>query len=253
MKRPIIAGNWKMNNTLKEAEILVKELIEDLKDVDDVDIVLCPPYTALMKVGELISGTNIVLGAQNLFYKPKGPYTGEISPIMLRDVGCKYVIIGHSERRLHLGETDEMINKKVKISLDYNLIPILCIGEKLENRKSGNEEDVVLRQLSLGLRSLDRDEVGRIVLAYEPVWAIGTGVPATIQDIERMHLSIRKRICKMYGEKIGQGIRIQYGGSVKPDNIDDLMEEEDIDGVLVGGASLDTVSFSRIVRFKRDG
>jgi triosephosphate isomerase len=253
MRRPIIAGNWKMNNTLEEAKTLVRGLIEDLKGIDDIDIVLCPPYTVLFGVMELICGSNIMLGAQNLFHEREGPYTGEISPIMLKDAGCRYVIIGHSERRIHFGERDEMINKKVRVSLAFDLTPILCIGETAKEREKGEEKRVVLRQLSSGLESLSKEEVERVVLAYEPVWAIGTGKTATPEDAEAMHLFIRETLSKMYGRELAQMIRIQYGGSVRPDNIDSLMRKGDIDGVLVGGASLKRESFSKIVRFKRDG
>lgn len=248
MRRPVVVGNWKMNNTIEEAESLTRGVIEALKGMDGVEIIICPPYTALFKVMELINGTNIMLGAQNLFHQPKGPYTGEISPIMLRDIGCRYVIIGHSERRIHLREDDETINKKVKASLDHGLIPILCVGERLDDRRMGLQEEVVLHQLSSGLNSIGRKGVEGIIIAYEPVWAIGTGVPATPQDAERMHLFIRKRLSKMYDEEIASILRILYGGSVDPGNIEDLIREPDIDGVLVGGASLDASSFSRIVR-----
>lgn len=250
MRKPIIAGNWKMYKTCREAEELVKGLIEELKDIVDVEIVLCPPFTALDRLSKLAAGTNLILGAQNLYHEPKGAYTGEISPSMLSELGIKYVIIGHSERREYFKETNEFINKKIRVALNYGLSPILCVGEKLEEKENGREQEVVYEQFSGGLSWLKDEEMARLVIAYEPIWAIGTGKTATPEDAQNMHLFIRQTISQIYNEDLAQGIRIQYGGSVKPDNIDELMAEPDIDGALVGGASLEVDSFARIVKFK---
>lgn len=250
MRKPIIAGNWKMHKTCQEAEGLVNGLIRELKDVLDVEIVLCPPFTALERVAKLAAGTGLILGAQNLYHEPKGAYTGEISPLMLSELGIKYVIIGHSERRQYFKETNEFINKKIRVALDYGLSPILCVGEKLEEREAKREKEVVHKELIEGLDWLTLEEMAGVVIAYEPIWAIGTGKTASPEDAQAMHQFIRKTISQMYNKDLAQGIRIQYGGSVRPDNIDELMAESDIDGALVGGASLEVDSFARIVRFK---
>lgn len=252
MRRSIIAGNWKMYKTCQEAEELVKGLIGELEDTTDVEIVLCPPFTALYLVSRLISETNLILGAQNFYPEDKGGFTGEISALMLRELGCKYIIIGHSERREYFAETNLFINKKIRSTLAYRLSPILCVGERLEEREAGREREVVYEQLIKDLAGLTAEEMAGVVIAYEPVWAIGTGKTASPEDARAMHLFIRKTISQMYSRDLGQKIRIQYGGSVKPDNIDRLMADPDIDGALVGGASLEVDSFSRIVKFKRD-
>lgn len=242
-----------MHKTRQEAEELTEGLVGELKDIRDVEVVIFPPFTALCRVSRLIEGTNLLLGAQNLYHEPNGAYTGEISPLMLLELGCVYVIIGHSERREFFGETNESINKKVRVALDYGLSPILCVGEKLEERQAKREEEVVYEQLTKGLAWLSKEEMARVVIAYEPVWAIGTGETATPSDAEIMHRFIRKTLSGMFDEGLSERIRILYGGSVKPDNIDGLMAEVDIDGALVGGASLQVSPFARIVRFKRRG
>lgn len=249
MRKPIIAGNWKMHKTIGEAVALVQELANLTKDVKDVDIVVCPPFTALYKVNELLKGGNIGLGAQNMHWEKQGAFTGEIAPAMLVEAGCKYVIIGHSERRQYFAETDETVNKKVKAALASGLIPIMCVGETLEERENGTTEDVVGKQVKGGLAGLAADDVSGLVIAYEPVWAIGTGRTASADDANAVCAFIRKTVAGMFGQKIADNVRIQYGGSVKAANIAELMAKSDIDGALVGGASLDAVGFSQIVKF----
>ena len=249
MRKPIIAGNWKMNMVGDEALELVKGIKEELKEVKDVEVVVCPPFTSLEKVAQTIKDTEIQLGAQNVYFQEKGAYTGEVSILMLKDSGCRYVICGHSERREYFKEDNEIINKKVKAVLTGGLFPILCVGERLEEREAGKQKEVVYDHLTGGLASLSREEAAKIVIAYEPVWAIGTGKTATPQDAQDMHLFIRQTLTKMYTQELANKIRIQYGGSVKPENVDELMKQADIDGALVGGASLASGSFVRIVKF----
>ncbi|MEW5766219.1 MAG: triose-phosphate isomerase [bacterium] len=249
MRRPIMAANWKMNKIRPEAVELAEGLVKQLKDVSEVEIVLCPPFTALGEVADVIEGSRLALGAQNMYYQPAGAYTGEVSGAMLVDLGCQYVIIGHSERREYFHEDNELINLKVKAALGCGLSPILCVGERLFERQAGKAEEVVYEHLTAGLKGITRQEMLKVVIAYEPVWAIGTGQTATPKDAETMHLFIRKTLTQMYDQKLAQAVRIQYGGSVKPENIEALMAEPDIDGALVGGASLEIDSFSRIVRF----
>ena len=239
-----------MNKTYKEAEELVKGLILQIGNYDEVEVAIFPPFPYLQKIKSLLEGTQIGLGAQNMFWEEKGAYTGEVSPSMLVDVGCGYVILGHSERRQYFKETDEEINRKIKKALEFNLTPILCVGEKLEERKRGKAKEVVESQLkgcTLGLNGL---QLKKVVIAYEPVWAIGTGETATPEQAQEMHEFIRELLGELAGEEIAESIRIQYGGSVKPDNIKDLMAQPDVDGALVGGASLDIDSFSSIVKYK---
>jgi triosephosphate isomerase len=251
MRRPIIAGNWKMNKTIGQSLDLVTKLKSEVAKINDLDIVVCPPFTSLFAVSKAIKGTNISLGAQDLYWEEKGAYTGEISPVMLTDVGCRYVIIGHSERRRLFKETNQEVNRKVKVALKFGLTPIMCVGEKLEERKRGVTEGVVREHITRGLEGLSREEVLKIVIAYEPVWAIGTGKTATPDQAQEVHSFIRRLLKELYDEVIASKIRIQYGGSVKPDNISDLMKEPDIDGALVGGASLDAKSFAQIIKYKR--
>lgn len=248
MRTPIIGGNWKMNKTISEAINTIGDLKIKLEGVEGVETVVFPPFTALKMVQGLLKESNIGLGAQNMHYKEKGAYTGEISPVMLRDVGCEYVILGHSERRQYFEETNELINKKLKTALSYGLVPILCVGEKLEERKTGKATEVVENQLRGCLQEIGPEEMNNVVIAYEPVWAIGTGETATPSQAGEMHRFIRKILEKIYGEEITNSIRIQYGGSVKPENIKELMKEEDIDGALVGGASLKADTFAEIVK-----
>lgn len=249
MKRYLIAGNWKMNKTVSEGVELAKGLVENVKDVKDRDILICPPFTILYPIYQVIRGTNVKLGAQDVFYEDSGAYTGEISPTMLKDVGCEYVIVGHSERRHVIKETDEVINKKVKASLKHGLKVILCVGELLEEREAGKTLDVVKTQVVEGLKGISNDEIKNVVIAYEPVWAIGTGKTAKPEDAQEVHSYIRKLLSELYSKEIADDTLIQYGGSVKASNIDELMAMPDIDGALVGGASLVLDEFTRIVKF----
>lgn len=251
MRRYLIAGNWKMNKTVGEAIELAKGLVENVKDVNDRDILICPPFTALYPVSQVIKGSNVKLGAQDVFYEDSGAYTGEISPIMLKDVGCEYVIVGHSERRHIIKETDEIINKKVKSALKHGLKVILCVGELLEERESGKTLDIVKEQTVKGLEGVNQDDVKNVVIAYEPVWAIGTGKTAKPEDAQEVQSFIRELVSKLYSKDVANSMVIQYGGSVKASNIDDLMAMPDVDGVLVGGASLVLDEFTRIVKFVR--
>jgi len=249
---PIIAGNWKMYKKSTEAEEMVSALIPLVKDNNYAEIAICPPFTALSFVAPLISETNIALGAQNCYFEDEGAFTGEVSAAMLKDVGCKYVIVGHSERRQYFGETDENINKKILALYRHNLIPIVCVGELLEERKSEKTFDVVSKQIKICLANLPPDKMKETVIAYEPVWAIGTGLTATPAQAQEVHKMIRGLLKELFGEDVSKTVRIQYGGSVKPENVKDLMSEEDIDGALVGGASLQADLFSKIVNFKED-
>lgn len=249
MRIPIIAGNWKMNKTVSETRSFFSEFIKLINNVKGVEIVIAPPFTALSATGDAIRDTIIKLSAQNIFWEEKGAYTGEISPIMLKDAGCSHCIIGHSERRQYFGETDETANKKIKAALKHDIMPIFCIGEILKEREENRTMNVIDRQLKGGLRDLSESDISRIVIAYEPVWAIGTGKTAAPQQAQEVHRFIRDFIRKKAGDKAADGIRILYGGSVTPENIKDLMAQDDIDGALVGGASLKPDVFSSIVRF----
>jgi len=250
LRRRIIAGNWKMNKTRDEAVDLVGDLKEMLADVGDVEVVVCPPFTALDAVREALRGSNIELGAQNMYWEEEGAFTGEISPLMLRNLGCTYVILGHSERRTYFGETDEGVNRKVKSALANGLLPIICVGETLEQRDAGKTEEVVVRQTKAALSGVKTNGAERIVIAYEPVWAIGTGRNASADEANRVIHLIRQSVAEVFNERIAQEVRIQYGGSVKPQNIADFLGQPDIDGALVGGASLDAASFAAIVKSK---
>jgi len=247
MRKPVISANWKMNKTISEAISFCDEFIPIAKGVNDVEIIIAPPYTALQSVIERCRGTNILISAQNVFYEEKGAYTGEISPVMLKDIECEYSIIGHSERRQYFGETDEIINKKLKAALKAGLKAILCIGETLNERSSGRTFDVLDSQIKGAFKDIGLDN---IVIAYEPVWAIGTGVTATPLQAEEAHQRIRALLREIYGPR-AEEVRILYGGSVTPENIDSLMSEPDIDGALVGGASLKPESFAKIVNYRR--
>jgi len=248
MRRPIIAGNWKMNKTISESIDLANLIKRGLYDVENVEIVVCPPFTSLSDVKEIIMDTNISMGAQDVYWEKEGAYTGQISPVMLRELGCKYVIIGHSERRQYFGETNTTVNKKVKAALSEKLLPIVCVGENLGERKAGRTFDVVKDHVENSLSGLSREDMKNITIAYEPVWAIGTGVNATKDEAEEAHKYIRGLLKKMYDPELAEEIRIQYGGSVKPDNIKELKSEKDVDGALVGGASLKADSFIQIVK-----
>lgn len=248
MRVPIIAGNWKMNNTVDEAVNLIRDIKKEKKN-SDVEVVVCVPFTALWQVKKEIEGTSIKLGAQNMHWEDRGAFTGEISPLMLKEIGIDYVIIGHSERRQYFNETDETVNKKVKAALKYDIKPIICVGETLEEREKGMEKDVVKRQVEAALEDIDKKNIEDIVIAYEPIWAIGTGKTASNKDANDMISFIRQTVSDKYGENISQSMRIQYGGSVKPNNIKELMAESDIDGALVGGASLKADDFLKLINF----
>ncbi len=248
MRRPIIAGNWKMNKTVQESIDVAVGLKRKFYTFAEADIVICPPFTALSKVNDEILDSSIMLGAQDIYWEEKGAFTGEIAPGMLKDAGCRYVIVGHSERRHVLGETDEDVNKKLKAVLKHGMVPIMCIGEKLEERDNGMTLEVLEKQLTRGLRDIVKDDMVRIIIAYEPVWAIGTGRTATPQQAQEAHKFIREFIERTYDNEVSSKIRIQYGGSVKPENITQLMAQEDVDGALVGGASLDVNSFTEMVQ-----
>jgi len=249
MRKPIIAGNWKMNKTIGEAINLVKTLKDRLADVTGVEIIVAPPFTALFAVSEVIKGSNIKLAAQDMYWEKSGAFTGEVSPLMLKDAGCEYVIIGHSERRQYFSETNESVNNKVKAAHQYSLKPIVCVGERLEERESGTTSDVIKDHVTNGLKGLTEEQILNTVIAYEPVWAIGTGKTATPEQAQEVHKFIRNLLTEMYSSSVAEKIIIQYGGSVKPDNIAQLMAEPDIDGGLIGGASLDADSFMKIVKF----
>jgi len=244
----VFAGNWKMHKKIGEAIELANGLSRELYGIEECRIIICPPFTALSEVKDVIMDSNILLGAQNMFWEKEGAYTGEISPLMLKDVGCEYVIIGHSERRKYFGEDEQIVNRKIKLALETGLKPIFCLGEKLEERKAGKTLEIVEIQLIGGLKDIRGGDMKNVVIAYEPVWAIGTGVNATPQQAEEVQAFIRQKLTELYGEEAAEGVSILYGGSVKPDNIEDLMAEKDIDGVLVGGASLKVDSFSQIVK-----
>ena len=244
MRTPMIAGNWKMNTTVNEAIKLVKALRSGLDKISNVDIVICPPFVSLYIAREMLKGSSIKLGAQNLFYEEKGAFTGEISPLMLTDL-CEYVIIGHSERRQYFDETGDIINKKVKAVIDAEMKPILCIGEKLEENEAGRTEEVLTRQL---MASSDRlYYLGSMVIAYEPIWAIGTGRASTGEAANKTSGFIRQLISHQFGQNIGSSVRILYGGSVTADNIAEFMGQPEIDGALVGGASLSAEDFQSMV------
>lgn len=248
MRRPIIAGNWKMNKTMVEAAELVRGLLPSVKDVKNVDIVVIPPYTSLMAVRDLVRATNIGLGAQDVHWEEKGAYTGEVSPSMLKDAGVAYVVIGHSERRLYFGETNDTVNKKVKAALKAGLTPIMCVGERLDERESSKTFEVVKDNVVNGLKGIAKEEALEVVIAYEPVWAIGTGKTATPEQAEEVHAYIRKLLAGLYDKAVADGVRIQYGGSVKADNIGEIITQRDVDGALVGGASLKADEFAAIVK-----
>lgn len=245
MRRPFIAANWKMNKTISEAREYMLAFVPVVSGMGDRDIVIAPSFTCAFAVKELINGSDIALAGQNVFFEERGAFTGEISPLMLKEAGCEYVIIGHSERRLYFHETDEIVNKKIIASQKNGLKVIFCIGETLEEREQGKTWEVLERQITIGVKGAD---TGRLVIAYEPVWAIGTGKTATTRQAEEAHGFIRGRVGKFFNDN---SIRILYGGSVTPENIDSLMSSHEIDGALVGGASLKPESFEKIVKFTR--
>ncbi len=248
MRKPIIAGNWKLNNTVKESIELASSLKDSLSGISDIDIVICPVFTSLSAVKDAIADSNIKLGAQDVFWQDSGAFTGEVSALMLADVGVEYVIIGHSERRQYFGETNETVNRKIKAVLKHGLTPIVCLGEVLEEREESKTFDVIKTQLNESFAGMSAEDMKKIVIAYEPVWAIGTGKTATPEQAEEVHKYVRDLIAERYDQQTASVVRIQYGGSVKPENISELIAQPDIDGALVGGASLKAEAFVEIVK-----
>lgn len=250
MRIPLIAGNWKMNNTIEEGQKLVKSLIEFSNNFDkDREILICAPFTALYALKTVLKGSKIKLGAQNMHCEESGAYTGEISPLMLKDIGVDYVLVGHSERRQYFNENDEFLNKKIKSALKHDIKPILCVGETLEQRDANIEKETVKTQIVNGFNGIDASSFNNIAVAYEPIWAIGTGKTATSEQAQEMILHIRNVIKELYSEEISESIRIQYGGSVKASNTPEIMAKPDIDGALVGGASLKAEEFIGIINY----
>lgn len=264
MRVPVVAANWKMNKTVGEAREFVKAFLPLIENVENCNVVICPPFTALAAVSEMIKGTKVALGAQDMFWREQGAFTGEISPVMLTDLGCSFVIVGHSERRGRFGkpepeledpqlksvfgETDASVNKKVLAALKHNLTPIVCVGETLKEREEGRTDEIVSTQLRKALEGLTPQQVSNIIIAYEPVWAIGTGKVCDAPEANRVCALIRSIIGDLFGNEAAQSVRIQYGGSITPENIADLAVQEHIDGGLVGGASLKWDSFAAIVK-----
>jgi len=249
MRTPLIAGNWKMYKTETEAVDTVRRLASAVADVSAVEVMVAPPFTALSAVARAAEGTVVRVGAQNLFWEAEGAFTGEIAPGMLTALGCTYVIIGHSERRQYFGETDDTVNRRVGAALSAGLKPVLCVGETEAQREAGDTFSVLDKQVEIGLQGVSLKNPGDLVVAYEPVWAIGTGKTATSGQAQEVHLHLRQRLAGRFGTETAEAVRILYGGSVKPGNAPELMGMPDIDGALVGGASLDADTFSRIVRF----
>ncbi|HQJ74525.1 MAG TPA: triose-phosphate isomerase [Bacteroidota bacterium] len=248
MRKKVIAGNWKMYKDVNESIEFVKELVLKQNNIpDNVDVIICTPFTSLYAVSQIVKDSKIMLGAQNMFYEDLGAYTGEISPLMLKSTGCKYVILGHSERRTYFGETDDIVNKKVKKAIEKDLTPIMCIGETLQERESGITNQIVEKQVRGGLNGLSPEEISKIIIAYEPVWAIGTGKTATPAQAQDVHKFIRDLISKISNDKVASNLIIQYGGSMKPENAKELLSQPDIDGGLIGGACLKVDSFYGII------
>lgn len=248
MRRAIIAGNWKMNNTISETAALIDQLKPMIKDAK-CDVVVCPTFLSLPTAVELCKGTNIKVGAQNMHFEDNGAFTGEVSPLMLKELGVDYVIIGHSERRLYFNETDETVNMKLKAAFSHDISPILCVGESLSERELGITEEVLATKVKLDLLGLSKEQVEELVIAYEPIWAIGTGKTATAEDANNTIGFIRSVVGKLYGNDVAEKVRIQYGGSVKPSTIKEQMAMEHIDGGLIGGASLKALDFAAIVNY----
>lgn len=249
MRTPIIAGNWKMNKTPSEAVALIEELKPLVKDAKDVEVVVCPTFVCLDAVLKATKGTNIKVGAQNMYFEESGAFTGEVAPNMLQELGVDYVVIGHSERRQYFAETDETVNLKVKAAFAHNLLPVVCCGETLEEREANVTNEVIGKQIKLDLAGLTKEQAEKVVIAYEPIWAIGTGKTATDDQANETIGAIRKTVEEVYGKEIAEKVRIQYGGSVKPGTIKAQMAKPEIDGALVGGASLKAADFSAIVNF----
>ena len=248
MRKKVIAGNWKMNNDLNASQSLISKITSGLSGINyDCEIIICPPFTSLSEAHSLIKDTSVKLGAQNMYFEESGAYTGEVSAQMLKSIGCEYVILGHSERRTIFNEKDDLINKKIKAALKAGLKPIFCVGETLEEREAGREKDVLQTQLSGGLSGISVEQMKSLIIAYEPVWAIGTGRTASPEQAEEMHNFIREFIKNDFTPETSENLTIQYGGSVKPENARELLSQQDIDGSLIGGASLKADSFLSII------
>ena len=248
MRAAVVAGNWKMYTNAAEAEALVGVLAALVSDVKNVEVAVCPPFPYLIPVAKTLQGTTVKVGGQNMHWEDEGAFTGEVSPKMLKDAGCHFVILGHSERRQYFGETDEKINKKIKKALSIGLVPIVCVGERLAEREAGTTEKIIRTQLEGCFQMLTSEGMTKVIIAYEPVWAIGTGKTATPEQAQEVHRFIRGWLSGAFGKETAESIRIQYGGSVKSDNAKALMSQPDIDGALVGGASLKAEGFAAIVR-----
>ena len=251
MRKPYICGNWKLNKTISEAVAFVNDLKINIVDINDVEIGIGAPFTCLSALSQACEGTNIKSGAEDCYWEESGAFTGEVAPSMIKDAGCSFVIIGHSERRQFFGETDETVNKKVKAALTAGLQVIMCVGELLEERENGTTNDVVKTQTIGGLKDLSDADMDNIVIAYEPVWAIGTGKVATPEQAQEVHAFIRSIVADTFNQNVAEKVRIQYGGSVKPANVKELMSCPDVDGALVGGAALAADSFEQLVSFKK--
>lgn len=249
LRKPLIAGNWKMHKTGRQAVEAASRLASFVKDARDVDVMIAPTFTALFQVSQVLEGSTIAVGAQNLYWEKQGAFTGEISAEMLVDAGCSHVIVGHSERRHLFGDTDATINRKIRTAVEADLMPVFCIGETESERESGDTFSVLDKQLRNGLKNFVSNDLGDLVIAYEPVWAIGTGKTATREQAQNAHAFVRSQLEKLFEKPFADAVRILYGGSVKPDNVKMLMEMPDIDGALVGGASLDPDTFSKLVLF----
>ena len=250
-RKALIAGNWKMYKTCAEAVDEAKALVDRVQPMDDREMMIAPTYTALAQVSVVLKGSPVALGAQNLYWENEGAYTGEISAPMLISAGCSHAIIGHSERRQYFGETDDTVNKKIETAINHGLIPVFCIGESEQERDLNQTFSVLDKQVTKGLNNLSSKDLGTLIIAYEPIWAIGTGKTATTEQAQEVHQFIRSLIDKAFGSELAQSMRILYGGSVKPENIDELMAMPDVDGALVGGASLKADSFSNIIKYNR--
>ncbi len=250
-RKALIAGNWKMYKTCAEAVDEAKALVDRVQPMDDREMMIAPTYTALAQVSEVLKGSPVALGAQNLYWENEGAYTGEISAPMLISAGCSHAIIGHSERRQYFGETDDTVNKKIETAINHDLIPVFCIGESEQERDLNQTFSVLDKQVTKGLNNISSKDLGTLIIAYEPIWAIGTGKTATTEQAQEVHQFIRSLIDKAFGSELAQSMRILYGGSVKPENIDELMAMPDVDGALVGGASLKADSFSNIIKYNR--
>ena len=248
-RKPLIAGNWKMFKTGREAAETAEKLVALVKGSDHAEVMIAPPFTALSQVSAVVAGTNVALGAQNLYWEAEGAFTGEISTGMLQAAGCTHVIIGHSERRQFFGETDGSVNKKIRAAVAAGLVPVLCVGESENERDAGKTFSVLDKQVKIGLEGLSLEDAAALVIAYEPIWAIGTGKTATQEQAQEVHRYLREWIENSYTAALAESTRILYGGSVKPDNVTSLMAQPDVDGALVGGASLDAETFSKIVNF----